>query len=86
MSATAQVHTSMERSTSIRASATLSANWTARANQQWTVPIGVFGNKVTRIGSQMVQFGVGPRYYADSPDSGPHGWGIRAVFVLLFPK
>jgi len=55
-------------------------------NEQWTVPIGVFGNKVTRIGSQMVQFGVGPRYYADSPDSGPHGWGIRAVFVLLFPK
>jgi len=54
--------------------------------EQWTVPIGVFANKVTKVGKQMVQFGIGPRYYADSADSGPHGWGVRAVVVLLFPK
>jgi len=49
------------------------------------VPIGLFLNKVTNIGGQAVQFGGGPRYYADSPDGGPHGWGFRAVVVLLFP-
>jgi len=52
----------------------------------WTIPIGVFGSKVTTIGKQLVQFGIGPRYYAESPDGGPHGWGVRAVVVLLYPK
>jgi hypothetical protein len=52
----------------------------------WTIPIGVIGSKVTKIGKQLVQFGIGPRYYASSPDSGPHGWGVRAVVVLLYPK
>ena len=52
----------------------------------WTIPIGLIGSKVTKIGNQLVQFGIGPRYYASSPDSGPHGWGVRAVVVLLYPK
>jgi hypothetical protein len=53
---------------------------------QWTIPLGLFGSKVTKVGSQLVQFGAGPRYYADSAQGGPHGWGFRAVVVLLFPK
>jgi hypothetical protein len=26
------------------------------------------------------------RYWAEGPDSGPHGWGYRVVITLLFPK
>ena len=55
-------------------------------NDQWNVPIGAFVGKVTNIGGQLVQFQAGPRYYADSPDSGPKGWGFRFNVVLLFPK
>jgi hypothetical protein len=33
-----------------------------------------------------VQVGVGARYWADSPDGGPEGWGARFNFVLLYPK
>ena len=43
-------------------------------------------SKVTKIGSQLVSVGVGVRYWADSPDSGPEGLGFRLFVTLLFPK
>lgn len=58
-------------------------NW---KTEQWTVPLAFVAGKVARIGSQTVQFGGGIRYYADSPESGPEGLGVRFFFVLLFPK
>ncbi|HTS20242.1 MAG TPA: transporter [Casimicrobiaceae bacterium] len=58
-------------------------DWTHR---QWTVPINALVSKLTRIGKRPISFGLGARYYADSPDSGPHGWGVRAVVTLLFPE
>ena len=27
----------------------------------------------------------GARYWATGPDSGPHGWGARVTWTLLFP-
>lgn len=68
-------------------SATLTADSTYDWNGGgWTIPIGLFGGKVTKIGKQLVQFSGGPRYYADSPDGGPHNWGFRVMVVLLYPK
>ncbi|MGI9245192.1 MAG: transporter [Steroidobacteraceae bacterium] len=68
---------------SVTATADSTYDWKA---DQWTVPLGVFANKVTRVGGQLVQFGAGPRYYADSAQGGPHGWAFRASVVLLFPR
>ena len=68
---------------SITATADSTYDW---KDDQWTIPLGVFGNKVTKVGGQTVQFGLGPRYYLDSGSGGPHDWGFRAVVVLLFPK
>ena len=42
--------------------------------------------KVTRVGGQLLSIGGGVRYWADGPDGGPHGWGLRLVVTLLFPK
>lgn len=53
---------------------------------QWTVPVNASVSKVTRIGGQLVSFGDGVRYYLDSSDTGPKGWGVRVVMTLLFPK
>ena len=50
------------------------------------MPINLLVSKVTRVGGQMIQYGAGLRYWADSPDSGPEGLGLRALVVLLFPK
>lgn len=54
--------------------------------QQWSVPLFLVVTKVTRIGNQMITFGGGVRYWAESPESGAEGWGGRLVFALLFPK
>ena len=54
--------------------------------EQWAVPIGFVVTKVTKIGSQLVSVGGGVRYWAESSDAGPHGWGFRLVITMLFPK
>ncbi|MFM1891574.1 MAG: hypothetical protein RLZ44_651 [Pseudomonadota bacterium] len=55
-------------------------------SEQWSVPLNGVVTKVTKIGNQLVSIGAGVRYWAQSPDSGPEGWGARLVFTLLFPK
>jgi hypothetical protein len=55
-------------------------------NKHWTVPLNLTVSKVTKVGDQLMSFGGGLRYWAGGPDSGPHGWGVRVVVTLLFPK
>jgi len=55
-------------------------------SERWNVPIGLFVGQVLKVGNQPIQVTAGPRYYADSPPGGPHGWGFRAAVTLLFPK
>jgi len=33
-----------------------------------------------------VSVGAGARYWADGPQSAPHGWGLRFVVTLLYPR
>lgn len=55
-------------------------------NEAWSVPLIAQVSQLFKIGSQILQFTVGARYWADSPDNGPEGWGARAQLTLLFPK
>lgn len=50
------------------------------------VPVNFQVNKVTRIGGQLVQFGAGLRYWAESTESGPEGLAFRLNLVLLYPR
>ena len=43
------------------------------------------GVEAGELGGRPVQFGLGARYWAQSPDGGPDGWGARFQVVLLFP-
>jgi hypothetical protein len=54
--------------------------------EEWSVPLGFFVSKVTRIVGQTVSLQAGPRYYAESADNGPEGWGFRINIALLFPR
>jgi hypothetical protein len=54
--------------------------------EQWSVPVNIIVTKVTKVGGQLISVGGGLRYWADSPESGPEGLGVRLVFTLLFPK
>ncbi len=58
-------------------------NW---ETEQWSIPINLIATKMSRVGSQMVSWGGGVRYYADSPDGGAEGWGVRLMLTLLYPK
>jgi len=54
--------------------------------EEWSVPVNAMISKVTKIGGQLVSFSGGIRYWVDSADSGPEGWGFRFMTVFLFPK
>lgn len=54
--------------------------------EQWSVPINFTATKVTKIGNQLVSIGGGVRYWAESTDNGPEGFGVRILFTLLYPK
>ncbi len=55
-------------------------------NKQWSVPINLITSKVLKINDQLLSVGGGVRYWADSPDNGPHDFGARLVVTFLFPK
>ena len=55
-------------------------------NKQWTVPINFGVSQLLKFGNQPVSLSAGIRYWADSAESGPHGWGARLGVTFLFPK
>jgi hypothetical protein len=55
-------------------------------NSKWSVPVNLVVSQLFEIGKQPIQFGVGARYWVDTPEAGPEGWGARAVLTFLFPK
>ena len=57
-------------------------DWNAR---EWTVPVNASIAKLVHIGKLPVSFALNARYWAESPDNAPHGWGARFVVTLLFP-
>lgn len=58
-------------------------DWT---HDDWSVPINFTVGKLVKFGKQPVSFTAGARYWAQTPESGPEGWGFRGVVTLLFPK
>jgi hypothetical protein len=55
-------------------------------NEEWSVPVIAQVSQLFKVGPQILQFGLGAKYWAESPDNGPEGWGFRAQLTLLFPK
>lgn len=58
-------------------------NWTTDA---WSVPVNFSVAKLVKFGKQPVSFTAGVRYWAESPASGPEGFGGRLGVTLLYPK
>ncbi|MEJ8858822.1 transporter [Variovorax robiniae] len=55
-------------------------------NRQWSVPINFTVGKLIKVGTQPINLTGGLRYWAEGPDSGPKGLGLRFVVTFLFPK
>ena len=58
-------------------------NW---EKEQWGVPVNASVSQLLKVGSQILQVGLGARYWVESPETGPEGLGFRATVTLLFPK
>ena len=54
--------------------------------ETWSVPVNATIAQMFKIGPQIMQLQLGARYWAESPDNGPEGWGARAQLTFLFPK
>ncbi len=60
-----------------------SYNWSA---SDFAVPINATVGKVLDIAGQKTQLTAGLRYWANSADDGPEGFGARLQMTFLFPK
>ena len=63
----------------------ITANWKARSNDVWTVPLGGGLGRIFKIGKQAMNGQLQAFYNVESPQQGGD-WTIRAQFQLLFPK
>ncbi|HTS44483.1 MAG TPA: hypothetical protein VMH01_08815 [Puia sp.] len=63
--------------------AEITANWYA---QTTTAFINLTGSAVTKFGSQVISFAVGPRIPVAGPSASIADFGIRAVATFVFPK
>ena len=55
-------------------------------NDQWSMPINFTIQQLLKVGKLPIQLGVGVRYWAESSDNGPEGWGARLQLTFLLPK
>lgn len=69
--------------------------WTFTANtestydwegEEWSVPLNFTVAKLVKIDKQPISLTAGVRYWAESPDNGPDGFGARLAVTFLFPK
>ncbi len=59
-----------------------SYDWQA---EQWSVPVNFQIAKLTKFGDQPVSITGGVKYWAESPESGPHDFGGRMALTFIFP-
>ncbi len=57
-------------------------NWTS---DEWSVPVNLGVSKVAAIGNQPISLFGGARWWAVSPDTGPHDFGFRFGITFMFP-
>jgi hypothetical protein len=54
--------------------------------EQWQVPLIFQVGQMLKIGPQICQLAVAGKYWAEAPENGPDGWGLRVQLTLLYPK
>ncbi|WP_157018876.1 transporter [Mesorhizobium xinjiangense] len=55
-------------------------------SESWSVPINFMVSKLVTINKQPISLQAGVRYWAESPENGPDGFGARLGITFLFPK
>jgi hypothetical protein len=53
---------------------------------EWSVPINLMITQLFKLGGQPMSLQAGVRYWAESTEPGPEGWGARITYTLVFPR
>ena len=53
--------------------------------EEWSIPVTVNALQVMKVGSQIMQFGANLRYWVDTPETGPEGFGFSIDVKFLIP-
>lgn len=67
--------------TTIALNAEATYDWTGAA---WSVPFHATVTQLLKLGPRPLSLSVAARYWAESPEGGPSGWGLRFGVTLLF--
>ena len=57
-----------------------------REEDEWSIPLEFTVNKFFEVGNYVMAVGGGPRYWIESPDSGPEGWGANFSVYFFLPN
>lgn len=57
-----------------------------REEDEWSIPLEFTANKFFEVGNYVMAVGGGPRYWIESPDSGPEGWGVNFSVYFFLPN
>lgn len=63
----------------------ITANWKAKSDDTWTVPVGGGVGKIFKIRGQAMNASAQAYYNVESPEFGPD-WSIRLQLQFLFPR
>lgn len=63
----------------------ITANWEAKSDDTWTVPVGGGMGKIFKLGEQAMNAQLQSFYNVERPEFGPD-WSIRFQLQFLFPK
>ena len=69
---------------SVESSPNVTANWVAKAGQQWIVPIGGGFGKVFRLGQQPVKLSLDSYYNVIRPQASNQIWLMQVTLTFLF--
>jgi hypothetical protein len=64
----------------------ITANWQAKSNQRWIIPVGAAVGKVEKFGKLPVNFNIGAYYNAVRPSGFGPDWQLRAQVTFLLPN
>lgn len=78
------VNYNFQKGWSISTSPSITANWAAPTDQQWTVPVGMGVSKIAMIGSQAISISCQYYHNAVRPDASGEDT-VRMVVSFLFP-
>ena len=71
---------------SVAYSGNILADWKAKSDNVWTVPVGLGVSKVEKFGKFPVKLGIFGQYMPIHPDDFGQKWNIQVMFVPVIPK